>query len=177
MDGVRRGQIYGHYVNLFRPGTFAVTPLDPPEPAAVAGGPGVVRMSTLGHNGRFGNQLFQYAYLRWYAKREGLRPECPPWIGSALFGHATSLGDDALPVYREDRGDADPMIRFDPSTRPADFELWGYFHDPRIWADDRDAFRRLFQPQPTLQQPLDAALSRLRGDGRTRVAIHVRRGD
>ncbi len=169
--------VYGHYLNLFRPGAFAVTPHESPPPAPVANGPGVVRMSTLGHNGRFGNQLFQYAYLMSYAERENLRPECPPWVGSALFGHRTSLGDDALPVYREDRGDADPMIRFDPRAGLTNIELWGYFHDSHPWADDRDAFRRLFQPKPFLKQPLDAALARLRGDGRTLVAIHVRRGD
>ena len=85
---------------------------------------GVVRMSTLGYNGRFANQIFQYAYLKRYANQHGLRAECPPWIGNSLFGHRTVLGENELPIYREDKGDADEMIRFDPMTNRRDFELW-----------------------------------------------------
>jgi hypothetical protein len=45
-------------------------------------------MSSLGRLGRFGNQIFQYAFLRICANESGARVECPPWIGQKLFGHA-----------------------------------------------------------------------------------------
>jgi protein subunit release factor A len=47
----------------------------------------VLTMSSIGKLGRFGNQLFQYAFLRICAERSGARIECPPWVGQALFGH------------------------------------------------------------------------------------------
>ena len=134
-------------------------------------------MSTLGHNGRFANQIFQYAYLKAYANREGLQAECPPWIGCSLFGHLTAMGENELPVYRENKGDVDEMIRFDPGTHARNFELWGYFQNPRHWAENRREFRGLFQPLPFLKNPLDEAIGRIRGSGQTLVAIHLRRGD
>ena len=47
----------------------------------------VVTMYCLGKLGRFGNQLFQYAYLKIYAQIHDLRVETPEWIGQYLFGH------------------------------------------------------------------------------------------
>ena len=38
----------------------------------------VVTMSSLGRLGRFGNQIFQYAFLRICANESGARVECPP---------------------------------------------------------------------------------------------------
>ena len=48
----------------------------------------VLTMSSLGQLGRFGNQIFQYAFLRICANESGATVECPPWIGQKLFGHA-----------------------------------------------------------------------------------------
>lgn len=47
----------------------------------------VLTMSSLGQLGRFGNQLFQHAFLRICAHKTGALVECPPWIGQILFGH------------------------------------------------------------------------------------------
>jgi len=38
----------------------------------------VLTMSSLGQLGRFGNQLFQYAFLRICAQKAGALVECPP---------------------------------------------------------------------------------------------------
>lgn len=197
---------FAHYLHLFYPDRFlkadatlfraivrsseseiAAMPASPPiSPAEIGTGVsateasvriGVVRMGTLGYNGRFANQIFQYAFLRSYAEKHELRAECPPWIGSSLFGHQSILSQNTLPVYREDKGDADEMIRFDSDRRYDDFELWGYFQDPRHWAEDPERFRSLFTPLPFLKQPLDDAIGRLKKPGQTLVAIHLRRGD
>ena len=45
----------------------------------------VVSISCLGHFGRFGNQLFQYAVARKFADMHGARLETPRWIGQRLF--------------------------------------------------------------------------------------------
>jgi hypothetical protein len=171
------GQNYGHYVGIFRAGTFSVQTSAPSGRPLNKENPGVVRMGTLGYNGRFANQIFQYAYLKLYSAGHGLRAECPPWIGCSLFGHQTTMGTDELPIYRENKGSVDEMIQFDPSEHHRDFELWGYFQDPRHWTDHRQAFRGLFEPLPFLKKPLDDAIGRLRTGNKTLVAIHLRRGD
>lgn len=45
-----------------------------------------VTMRTLGQNGRFANQLFQYAFLRFYAREHGLDVQVPAWEGKKLGG-------------------------------------------------------------------------------------------
>lgn len=42
-------------------------------------------MRLLGTNGRFGNQLLQYAFLRLYADGHGLSCQTADWIGRDLF--------------------------------------------------------------------------------------------
>lgn len=60
----------------------------------------VLTMSSLGQLGRFGNQLFQYAFLRICARNSGARVECPPWIGQTLFGHKDALISNHKLLYR-----------------------------------------------------------------------------
>lgn len=45
----------------------------------------MITVSCLGNNGRFGNQLFQYAYARAYADKIGAELQTPDWIGRHLF--------------------------------------------------------------------------------------------
>ena len=62
----------------------------------------VILMSTLGSNGRFGNQIFQYAFLNIYAKKYDLDIKTPSWIGHDLFGHHDS---PIVQKFREVRDD------------------------------------------------------------------------
>jgi hypothetical protein len=45
-----------------------------------------IRMIRYGRNGRFGNQLFQYAYLRIMAEKWKADLELPDWVGQVFFG-------------------------------------------------------------------------------------------
>lgn len=45
----------------------------------------VIQCSCLGRMGRFGNQLFQYAFARSYAESHGCELQTHPWIGQVLF--------------------------------------------------------------------------------------------
>lgn len=46
----------------------------------------MISSSTLGKTGaRFGNQLFQYVFLRAVAKKLGVQFYCPEWIGDQIF--------------------------------------------------------------------------------------------
>ncbi|MEM1168897.1 MAG: hypothetical protein AAGJ08_07420 [Cyanobacteria bacterium P01_H01_bin.35] len=59
----------------------------------------VLTMSYLGKLGRFGNQFFEYAFLKICAEKSGAQVETPPWIGQKLFGHNDAPISKQLP-YR-----------------------------------------------------------------------------
>ena len=45
----------------------------------------IVQCTQIGSNGRFGNQLFQYAFARSYAEKYNAVLEIPEWIGEKVF--------------------------------------------------------------------------------------------
>jgi len=67
----------------------------------------VIHVSSLGHNGRFGNQLFQYCFAKAYALKHRAALQVPAdWIGRRVFkipepgivGELPLTGMDAIPV-------------------------------------------------------------------------------
>lgn len=157
----------------------------PPPGPAPAGGPGHRLASTsLGCNGRFGNQLLQYGALRLYAARHGLTLEVPPWLGRHLYDHDDPLPGPALPRMAEADGEAalTASLRGEHAPVLADRDVSGYFcGDTTPLAPFQEEFRALFTPGRHLRPHADAVLGRLRGAGRTAghtvVALHLRRGD
>src|SRR5882672_8535370 len=71
----------GLAIRRFRKAFGACAPPRPQAPLSV----GRVQMRFLGINGRFGNQLLQYAFIRLYAMEHRLSAEFPDWIGRDLF--------------------------------------------------------------------------------------------
>jgi hypothetical protein len=160
----------------------------------------VLTMSSIGQLGRFGNQLFQYAYLRICAEKSGAKAECPPWIGQTLFGHINAPISQRLPpaVERKDEGESlfDAIPEFIPylekladaksdrigsevlSTGLANVDLWGFFQFHTLHLKPHQQyFRSLFQPVSELKSALEDGLNILRSKGKTIVGIHIRRGD
>jgi hypothetical protein len=137
-----------------------------------------VTISTLG-NHRFGNQLFQFLFLRTYADAHGLRHETSPWMGERLFGHLPVPITRALPEFREKfvHGVDDTLVPHAPDViRNVDFR--GYFQYHTSWyAPHREKIVRLFQPVGPYRERAEEGLARLRARGRTVVALHLRRGD
>ena len=92
-------------------------------------------MSTLGSNGRFANQLFQYAYVKLYALRHGLEPMLPRWVGNELFG----LDDKCWAAHscRELRFgsfDDSDLVLWEMNDPPVDIDPYGYFQElPACW--------------------------------------------
>lgn len=133
-----------------------------------------VSASRLGLDGRFGNQLLQYGFLRLYAERHGLTLETPEWLGRHLFDLDDPLPGAPLPAIDEQRID----LAADRTGRFAQHDIHGYFcGDVSGWAAERERFRTLFRPGRHAAPIMDAALSQVRRAGRTLVAIHLRRGD
>lgn len=147
-------------------------PSRPPRPPATQGGR--ISATRLGLDGRFGNQLLQYGFLRLYAERHGLTLETPDWLGRHLFDLDDPLPGDPLPAIDEQRAD----LAADRTGCFAQHDIRGYFcGDVSGWAGDRARFRAFFDPGHYAAPILNGALSQVRRAGRTLVAVHLRRGD
>jgi FkbM family methyltransferase len=158
-----------------------VTPYDPSWGDALYVRRPRLSFSLLGQLGRFGNQFFQYAYLKIYAKLHNLQVETPPWIGQTLFGHADHSIVRRMPILQEWEavlGNHSHTFDFAGPPPLANLDLCGYFQGPTdTFAPYKEYFQSLFEPMPTVRLRLQAALERLRTTGRTVVGLHLRRGD
>ncbi|MDN3017792.1 alpha-1,2-fucosyltransferase [Paenibacillus sp. BSR1-1] len=138
----------------------------------------IVTMNTLGGNGRFGNQLFQYAFLRIYANVYNLEVMTPKWIGQYLYGH-----NDPTPTHQfKTINEYDhPLFKNIFSYEKPPFEnvdFWGYFQFPtHAYAPYKDYFRSLFKPVDSVNAIMEKGEAILRSKGKTIVAMHHRRGD
>lgn len=138
----------------------------------------VVTMSTLGKKGRFGNQIFQYAFLKIYAKVFDLRVETQEWIGQYLFGIKDPPITGKLPViYEEKQSKLESLFR-EPAPRYMNADFLGYyqFHTSNF-APFKEYFRSLFIPTPQVNSEMEKGLQKLLSKGKTLVGLHIRRGD
>ena len=138
-----------------------------------------VSMSLLGKYGRFGNQLFQYAALRIYARRYGLQLQTAPWIGEDLFGIKPSPVTTVLPPYEEGCGTpekpcVDPPVGL--ALQDRDFRGYAQYHTS-YFAPHRKWLRELYRPGAAMQERLEAPLQLLRQRGKTIVGLQLRRDD
>lgn len=134
--------------------------------------------STLGHAGRFGNQLLQYGYLRVCAERNGMELETPEWIGRHLYGLDEPLPGPPLPSLHEEDCGVPALLDGRALSGANGCDVVGYFcGDTTPLAPHRERFRSFFTPVGAVAERAAAALDILRARGRTLVAIHLRRGD
>lgn len=137
----------------------------------------VVSMTRLGRMGRFGNQIFQYAFLRIYAFRYNLHVETSEWVGQYLFGHRDGCGKK-LPAFHEKKITDRENIFNRPKPFVTNVDLRGYFqYHTKIYAPYKKYFCSLFQPVPDLKKIMSEAYGRLLSKGKTIVGLHIRRGD
>jgi hypothetical protein len=143
------------------------------EPSANA-----VSMDTLGNNGRFGNQLFQYAFLALYGLRNNCGVQTPRWIGQMLYGLTAeppnpSFSRQGFPLFTGVERHLWTM-----KEPPVNVDFWGYFQEiPVSWRRHRQLLRRLFTPRPMFVELIERWLKRTVPPDATLVGIHVRRGD
>lgn len=82
----------------------------------------IVQFSQLGKFGRFGNQLFQYAFARAYAERYDAELQTPHWVGEKIFKIEANPITKTLPRTEID------SVRFGR----VNIDLFGYFQLPRF---------------------------------------------
>jgi hypothetical protein len=141
----------------------------------------VVTMSNFGHNGRFGNQLFQYTFLSLVARRQSAQLQLPVWPGSALFGLNVMLDIKAPPkLTQESKTDFSNLIKL-MTVRDENFEGIDYDGQAQLhtsaYAPDKDFIRSLYIFDARLLSFLNKALVDLGLAQKKIIAIHLRRGD
>ena len=145
-----------------------------------AGSRGYVSMTSLGKTGLFGNQMFQYLYVKFYALRHCLTPAFPPWQGNHLFGlQDTSCAGLNLPELSFSPFTEDDLMLWQMAEPPINVDLRGYFQEiPACWQKHRSLVRRMFQVSAEYGRLIDDWRDEVTLAGkRTLITVHVRRGD
>jgi hypothetical protein len=138
---------------------------------------GIIQMTRLGSHGRFANQLFQYTFLRVYAKMHNLDVQIPSWCGRHIYGLKDYPVSITLPIANERNGGSHLEQGVPPVSDEyvnKDWAGYGQYHTS-WYAPHCEFIRDLYQPTERLGRRLRPALGRFAG--RTSVGIHLRRGD
>lgn len=122
----------------------------------------IITISTLGKRGRFGNQLFQYAFAKAYAERHDCILQTPLWIGQKLFKNI----DDPIINVTLPRFDCERVI---PAGQ-INIDLYGHFQNSqcldimsRSWLKQLYEFKDIWKHKFTKSSYY--------------IAAHLRRGD
>lgn len=138
-----------------------------------------ITMSTLGKNGGFANQLFQYGFLKVYAKEHNLRVETPEWSGQEIFGlEDPPMARSLLVVAENIESDLSASVIVNSPETLKNVDFLGFFqYHTAYYAKHREYWRSLFQPIEEIDAKMQTAWENLKAKGKTVVAIHLRLGD
>lgn len=114
--------------------------------------------------GRFGNQLFTYAYARGYAEQQDAEFQCEPWIGSRIF----VLDDPPI-------ANPDLPCRDENTLAPGevDIAIRTYAQNQKCLVYTREQVRSWFVLRPEIEQLLDAGVERWPLVGHRRVGDYI----
>lgn len=143
--------------------------------------PGILRMSKFGRMGRWGNQIFQYAFLQSYARQHGLTVEIPAWVGNELYGFRDAPVGTTPCERIVEKGEHETEDTIIPNLRMplknADVEGWFQYHTS-YYRPYEDQIRELFaEPVSEVRERLRPARNALLAAGETTIGLHFRRGD
>lgn len=98
--------------------------------------------------GRWGNQLFEYAFARGYAEKLGLELHTPQWIGQTVFEIDDPLPEGEMPPRAE--------VESEKWMGEGNIEIRGYCMRQQSLIYRREDVRRWFKIRPEIQAILDA---------------------
>jgi hypothetical protein len=127
--------------------------------------------------GRFANHLWQYLFLHLYGLRSAARIEITNWDG-----HEMIAADDArpqpgrFPTLEYGPGETGDLALWQHDDPPVNVDFFGYFQNVLpCWRPHGDYVRRLFALRDDWGSAVAETMRRM--EGRTLIAIHIRRGD
>lgn len=121
----------------------------------------MISFSKLGHYGRLGNQLFQYAFLREIARRLETQFFCPKWDGDDIF-NLHDEGERAItPSEMIHYFDSYPNAGFSPEALSIvdNTEIQGFFQSEKYYSD-----KQLVHKWYTFRHEIVAEVEKLYGD-------------
>ncbi len=137
-----------------------------------------ITMSSLGKNGRFGNQFFQYIFLKCLAKENNYSIEIPAWAGREIFKSDEVDISQKLPRVYELSNDINNSFLLNLNCKIFNCDLWGWFQfHTSYYRPYRDYIQEKFIPVESFLNEGSLILQQLLQKGKTIVSIHMRRGD
>lgn len=136
----------------------------------------MISFREMGNYGRFGNQLFQYAFLRTTARRLGVKFFCPRWAGDEIFLLNDESERDGIagPPDKEYRQPLDNCGFIDSALRIGDgTDILGYFQAERYF--DRESVMRWYTFRPDVVAAVKGKYRHI--DLGQCAGIHLRFGD
>ena len=144
----------------------------------------MISYNGLGSNGRFGNQMFQYAALRGIAAKNATQFLIPPPDHTGDSDYALFQCFEMSSVKQENLGYLDTktnlvagQFHFNEamwSNCPDNVNLHDYFQSERYFSNVEDIIRNDFTFKKTVQDRCDPLINSVSGQ---RAFIHIRRGD
>lgn len=133
-----------------------------------------ISMSSLGSFGGFGNQLFQYAAIKMYARNNNLKVEIPKnWGGRKLFLDCDDPVITQMP--RECKViEGEEPIWLNDNLKNRDIRGYFQYHTSLY---DKDYFRSLYRYTASVEKGMAEMYQEIKGQASTVVAIHIRKGD
>lgn len=145
-----------------------------------------ISFNVLGHYGRLGNQMFQYATLKSIASKHGYKFTIPdsrfqdPYHDHQLFEafELSSLSEDDICINRVNKRIEEQHFHFDENLYencPDNVDLLGYFQSEKYFVSIKDEVKKDF----TFKKDTLSAVKEYRENipESKIIALHIRRGD
>jgi len=136
-----------------------------------------VGSSSLATHGRFAHNVFEYMLVRLYAEAYGLTVETPEWVGGYYFELNDPLPTAPLRPLFFGRRIINDLIDHPSDTPPTDCDILSPLGPYRYFERDRARIQSWFRPRSVWTPWIAPVMERLRSQGNTIVALHIRRGD
>ena len=148
----------------------------------------IIQNSTIGdykNFGRFGNQIYQYLFLKVYALKHGLEVRTRPWDGNFFYNLNDSKPLLHLPIVSDmgwSPSDYDENLTKsynDSSIAPFNSnDIRGYFlfHNSQH-KNNKEFIRSLFKVDSNIENDFNKSLVTMRNGNKKILAIHIRRDD
>ncbi|MEM1102728.1 MAG: FkbM family methyltransferase [Pseudomonadota bacterium] len=140
----------------------------------------IVTNSTIGRLGRFGNQIFQYLFLRCHSQDMGFRFENTPWVGDEIFDIQPGVEktQSGLREIRQVKFSTDECDILNSTDRLSNANLEGFFqYNTQIYKSHRSNIHKEFSFKNEFAERAELIKSVLDAQDGITVGIHLRRGD